>query len=155
WTPNATGIAAVGDIGTKAVAGTTAPDFFRVTRTALADHDSVTNSATTGGGGPGGGGGGAGPALASVTPKSGTRGSTVTLTMTLGGNPPPAAVLPRSAALGTITGTGVSRSGTTVTAQFTVPAGTSPGSVTVSVVFPGPPGTGDVTFSLVDGFTVL
>ena len=157
WTPNATGIAAVGDIGSKAVAGTAAPDFFRVTRTALADHDSVTNSATTGGGGPGGGGGVgvAGPALASVTPKSGTRGTTVTLTMTLGGNPPPAAVLPRSAALGTITGTGVSRSGTTVTAQFTIPAGTSPGSVTVSVVFPGPPGMGDVTFSLVDGFTVL
>ena len=151
WTTNATGIAAVGDVGNKTVAGTAAPDFFRVTRTALADHDSVTNSATTGGGG----GGGAGPALASVAPSSGTRGTTVTLTMTLGGNPPPATVLPRSAALGTIAGTGVSRSGTTVTAQFAVPAGASPGAVTVSVVFPGPAGMADVTFSLVNGFSVL
>jgi hypothetical protein len=152
WTTNATGLAAVGNVGTKAIPAVAALDFFRVSQTALADHDSVTNSATNGGGG---GPGGGGPALAAVSPSSGSRGITVTLTLTLGGMAPPAAINPSSAALGSLAGTNLSRNGATVTARFAIPANATPGTVTVSVVFPGPPGMGDVTFSLANGFTIL
>lgn len=149
WTPKADGIAAVGSVGRKALAAAANQDFFRITQTALANHDSVTNSTTNGGGG------GGGPALAAVTPNSGTRGTTVTLTLTLGGMAPPTAVSPASAALGTIAGTNLARSGGSVTARFVIPASATPGAVTVSVVFPGSPGMGNVTFSLPNGFTIL
>ncbi len=152
WKTNATGIAAAGNLGSIVTAAAENFDFFRVTQTALADHDSVTNSATNGGG-PGGGGGGT--ALAGVAPSSGSRGSTVTLSLTLGGMTPPAGINPSSAALGTIAGSNLLRSGATVKARFVIPANVTPGPVTVSVVFPGPPGMGDVTFSLANGFTIL
>lgn len=151
WTTNVTGVAAVGNVGSSPASASTNLNFFRVRQTALASYDSVTNSTTTGGGG----GGGGGPVLAGVTPNSASHGTTVTLTMTLGGMAPPTAVNPTSATLGTIAGTSVSRSGGTVTAQFTIPANAAPGAVTVSVVFPGPPGMGDVTFTLANGFTIL
>ena len=96
-----------------------------------------------------------GPALAEVNPDRGNRGITVTLMMTLGGMAPPTDVNPRSATLGITSGTHLTRNGATVTALFAIPADAAPGAVTVSVVFPGPPGMGDVTFSLVNGFTIL
>lgn len=148
WRTNTTGVAAVGNVGCQVAATVSNPDFFRVTQTALASYDSVTNSTN-----PGGGGGG--PALTNVTPNSGARGTTVTLTMTLGGMAPPAGINPNSALLGAITGTNISRNGTTVTARFAIPANVTPGAVTVSVVFPGPPGMGNVTFTLANGFTIL
>ena len=149
WKTNAAGIAAVGSLGSSVAVANASLDFFRVTRTALAAFDSVTN-VTTGGGGTGGG-----ATLASVAPNSGSRGSAVTLTMTLAGMAPPAAVNPTSASLGGIAGTNLTRTGTTVTARFVIPANANPGPVTVSVVFPGPPGMGTVTFSLVNGFNLL
>lgn len=150
WTTNATGVAAVGNVGNQTIAASGNLGFFRVIQTALAAHDSVTNSTTNGGGT-----GGAGAALASVTPGTGARGTTVTLTMTLGGMAPPANVNPTSASVGTVAGTNLARNGSAVTATFTIPANATPGAVTVSVVFPGPPGMGNVTFSLPNGFTVL
>jgi hypothetical protein len=149
WTVAASDVAVVGRQGTQILAATNGTDFFRVARTATADHDSVTNSTASGGGG------GGGPVLASVTPASGTRGSTLTLTMILGGTAPPNEVSPASAALGDLAGTNLTRSGTTVTARFTIPANATTGEVTVGVVFPGPPGMGNVSFSLVNGFTIL
>jgi len=74
--------------------------------------------------------------------------------MGLGTMAPPTAVHPTSATLGTNKGTNVSRSGSNVTATFSIPSTATPGAVNVSVVFPGPPGMGDVTFSLANGFTI-
>lgn len=124
-------------------------EFYRVTRTSVADYDS-----TGGGGGTGGPGGGGGPALASVLPMQGNRGTTVTLSMTIAGMAPPANISPTSASLGGIVGTTLVRNGAVVTARFAIPANAIVGPVTVSVVFPGPPGMGLVTFSLVNGFTI-
>jgi len=149
WTTNATPVTAIGNRGTQASASITPLSFYRITRTGLADHDSVTNSATTGGN-PGGG-----PLLASVTPSSGARGSVVNVTLRLGGMAPPANVLPTSATLGTLSGTNISRNGTTVTAEFVIPSTAVPGVVSVSLVFPGPAGMGPVTFSLANGFSIL
>lgn len=124
--------------------------FFRVTRTALAAYDS-TGGGNTGGGG---GGGGAGQPLTAVNPTVGDRGTTITVTFSLGGMTPPANIAPSSATLGTIVGTSIVRNGNNVSARFVLPANTVPGAVTASVIFPGPPGMGNVTFSLANGFTV-
>lgn len=152
WTTNTTGIEAVGNLGTLTHSALAPAEFFRVSRTALATFDSVTNSSTTGGGGGGGGMGGA--TLSKVDPTSGTAGTTVNLTMTLGGMAPPTNVNPSSATLGTIPGSNVVRSGSTVTATFVIPANQTAGAVTVTVVFPGPAGMGNVSFSLANGFTI-
>ena len=151
WSPLANGIAAVGNqasVGAGSIGSPGDRRFYRVTATAVADYDPATGSTTSGGGSN------QGPALASISPASGTRGSTVTVTFTLGQNPPPVAVNPTSALLGTLTGTNLKRADNTVTASFVIPSTATPGTVTASVVFPGPPGTGDVTFSLVDGFRI-
>lgn len=155
WTTQTTDVTPSGNKAEAATALSESAKFFRVSQTALASYDSVTNSSTStgGGGGPGGGGGG-NPTLSSVTPSSGNRGTLITLMMGLGTMAPPAAVHPTSATLGTISGTNVSRSGSTVTATFSIPNNATPGTVNVSVVFPGPPGMGDVTFSLANGFTI-
>jgi len=125
-------------------------EFFRVTRTALTAYDS------TGGGNTGGGGGGGGTTqpLTAVSPAAGDRGTTVTVTFTLGGTPPPGPVNPTSATLGTISGTQILRSGNSVSARFVLPANAAIGPVTAAVVFPGPPGTGNVTFNLANGFMI-
>ncbi len=153
WEPAYSDVTSTGNQVTRTTSITETRSFFRLARTALADHDSVTNSTTGGGGNPGGGGGG--PPLTSVTPNTGTRGATLTLTMVLGGMAPPTNVSPTSATVGTIVGSNLSRSGTSVTATFVIPANATPGAVTVSVVFPGPPGMGNVTFTLANGFTIL
>ena len=123
--------------------------FFRLAQTGLADYDSVTNNANQGGGNPPGG-----PVLTSVTPNTGVRGTIVVLTMVLGGMAPPANVSPTSATVGSIVGSNLSRNGTSVTSSFVIPANATPGAVTVSVVFPGPPGMGNVTFAIANGFTI-
>ena len=122
--------------------------FYRVARTALATYDPV--SGTTGGGGNG---------ILSVSPTSGNRGTTFTLTINLDPavNPPPANAPINSVTVGTITGTGnVHVSLTQVTSSITIPAGAVIGAKTVTVVFPGPPGnpTATVTYTLTNGFTI-
>ncbi len=156
WSNAQADIAAVKDQGTLRTATPGDAGFFRVRTTALAAFDPATGTATDGGGGGGGGGGmpPGGPALTSVAPNTGARGTTVSLTMILGGVAPPATLAPTSALLGTIAGTQLQRNGTTVTALFTIPANAPSGSQTVSVTFPGPPGQGAVTFSLANAVTI-
>ncbi len=154
WSAATTGVAAVGNTAGTNVAAADLAGFFRVNQTALASYDSVTNSSgnTGGGGGPGGGGGN--PTLDHLTPNAGARGSTVVVTFALGAMAPPAAIQPTSASLGTLVGKKLSRSGSNVTATFDIPPTAAAGVVTASVVFPGPPGMGNVTFTLVNGFTI-
>ena len=157
WSSTGSLVTASGNVGTTNVAAASLGDrrFYRVSAVTLADYDPATGTANSGGTGGGGGGGGTqGPPLASISPISGNRGSSITVTMTLGQNPPPAAINPSSAALGTIAGSSVKRSGNTVTATFTIPSNASIGAVTASVTFPGPPGSGDVSFALQNGFTI-
>jgi len=154
WTTNATGVAVSGNRGVTTGAATDPDRLFRVRRTALAAYDPATGTATGGGGNGGGGNGGGGPALASVSPVSAVRGATVTVTFTLGQNPPPAGLAPSSVLLGTLAGSNLRRTGTTtVTASFAIPSTAAVGTVNAAVVFPGPPGMGDVTFSLPAAFT--
>ena len=156
WSNAQADIAAVKDQGTLRTATPGDTGFFRIRTTALAAFDPATGTATGGGGGGGGGGGmpPGGPALTSVSPNTGARGTTVSLTMILGGVAPPATLAPTSALLGTIAGTQLQRNGTTVTARFTIPANAPSGPQTVSVTFPGPPGQGPVTFSLANAVTI-
>lgn len=152
WSNAQADIAAVKDQGTLRTAMPGDAGFFRVRTTTLAAFDPATGTATGGGGG--GGTPPGGPALTSVSPNTGARGTTVSLTMILGGVAPPATLAPTSALLGTIAGTQLQRNGTTVTARFAIPANAPSGPQTVSVTFPGPPGQGAVTFSLANGFTI-
>lgn len=128
-------------------------EFYRVSLDSLSDYDSKGSAGT---GGPGGGGGGGGTIL-SVSLAAGARGTTFMLTMTLPNTAPPAMAPIMSVRVGTIVGTGsVHVSQTRVTSTITIPAGASPGTQTVTVVFPGPPqnpGTTE-TFTLSNGFTI-
>jgi len=126
--------------------------FYRVTRTALASYDTGSSSGT-------GGTGGSSQGVSSVSPTSGNRNATASLTITLnsGANPPPppnsvqptGATLTKSGAT-TISAASYSRNTSTgvVTASFTIPSSASPGAYTVNVTF------GPNTWSLTNGFTV-
>lgn len=93
--------------------------------------------------------------ITSVSPSSGSRGTTVTLTVTLGTNPPapPATAPPSSASLtgpATLTPTSTTRDSSTgvVTLQVTIPAGATTGAYDVNVLF------GTNTWTKTSGFTV-
>ena len=97
--------------------------------------------------------------ISSVSPSSGTHGTTATLTVVLNSGyalaPPPVAVQPTAATLTlggatTIAATSYTRNTTTgvVTLGFALPAGATLGAYTVSVAF------GPNTWSLTNGFTV-
>jgi len=150
WSTLTANVIPTGNLIAQTTSVTGKQSFFRLAQTGLADYDSVTNNANQGGGNPPGG-----PALTSVTPNTGVRGTTVVLTIVLGGMAPPANVSPTSATVGSIVGSNLSRNGTSVTSSFVIPANATPGAVTVSVVFPGPPGMGNVTFAIANGFTIL
>jgi hypothetical protein len=99
--------------------------------------------------------------IVGVSPTSGARGSTFTLTVNLDAaatpSPPPQTAPVNAITVGTIAGTNrVHVSQTQVTAQFTIPAGAATGAQTVTVTFPGPPETptDTVTYTLTNGFTV-
>ena len=149
WTPIAESTVAGGDTAVVTVASAGDVAAFRVRLNAVAAHDAVDGT-----GNNNGGGGLTGPALASVAPGTGTRGTSVRVTFTLGGMAPPANLQPTSASLGSLVGTALTRSGTQVSATFNIPANATPGPVNAAVVFPGPPGMGNVTFSLANGFTI-
>lgn len=151
WTPVADVSLPAGGIVSSTLGSSSDAASFRVVLTSVAAHDAV-DAAT--GGNTGGGGGVAGPPLASVTPNSGLRGTQVTVVFVLGGTAPPANLQPTSASLGAIPGTSITRNGAQVTATFNLPANATPGPVTATVVFPGPPGAGNVAFTLANGFTV-
>lgn len=113
--------------------------FYKISRTALATYD----GGTTGGGGT----------TATAPGGSATRGTTVTVTITITAPPnlPPwtsatANPQPSSVVLaGTITGTGITRpSQSTVQATFVIPAGAPTGAQSIVVTFPGMAGNGPV-----------
>ena len=124
-------------------AGSNTKRFYKVTRTALATFDANGFNYTQGGGGG-----------ASVAPGgSATRGTTVTVTITLPTTPPlpPAGIVPTSITLaGTIVGTAITRpTQATAVATFTIPAGAPTGAQSIVVVFtPGP------TYTMTGAFTI-
>jgi hypothetical protein len=153
WSSLASPVAVQGVQGTLTTPATHPQGFFRVRQTGVATYDPATGTPTGGGGGNGGGP--VGPPLTSVSPVSGVRGSTVTVTFNLGGNPPPAGLTPTAVTLGTVSGTAIRRTGTTVVnASFALPAAAAPGALDATVVFPGPPGMGEVRFALAGAFTL-
>ncbi len=150
WTTNSTTVAAVQNAASYTNNSPDSYRFYRVARTALAAYDAAGSTTTSGGGGNG---------IVSVSPTSGNRGTTFTLTINLDSavNPPPQNAPINSVTVGTITGTGnVHVSQTQLTSSITIPANATTGAQTVTVVFPGPPGnpTATVTYTLTGGFTI-
>jgi hypothetical protein len=150
WTSLASNIVATNVTAQLSTNSSAAFAFFRVARTALANYDAITN-------GTGGTGGG----IVSVSPTSGARGTTFTLTINIdpatNPAPPPQNAPINSVTVGAIVGgsnTHVSQ--TQVTSSITIPAGAATGPQTVTVVFPGPPGNpgATVTYTLANGFTI-
>ena len=99
--------------------------------------------------------------ILSVSPTSGNRSTTFTLTINLDPNanpaPPPSQAPINSVTVGSITGTSnVHVSQTQATSSITIPANATTGTQTVTVVFPGPPDnpTATVTYTIANGFTV-
>jgi hypothetical protein len=120
--------------------------FYRVGRTSVASFDSAGTTFIGGG-------------ISSVSPVSGARGTTFTLTINLDPdfNPPPASAPINSITVGPITGTSNTHvSQTQVTGNITIPVNAATGPQTVAVVFPGPPNnpTATVTNTLANGFTI-
>ncbi len=151
WTDAATNVAGAGTSTGWTDTSGEPRRFYRVSRTALANYDS------TGNGGTGTGGGGTGVGIVSVSPVSGTRGSTLTLTVNLDAavQPPlpPQNVPPATVSIGTLASTTRQHTAATVvTATFTIPANAAIGAQTVTVTFSTPNGTN--TYTLPGGFTV-
>src|SRR5262249_18512061 len=124
WSTNATGVAAVLDAGGYTNGSPENVKFFRVARTSLAPYDPVCGTASGGGGNNG---------ILSVTPTTGSRGTTFTLTINLDPsvNPPPQMAPVNSVTVGTITGANnVHASSTQVTSSITIPGGATPGPQT-------------------------
>ena len=127
WTTNSTTVSAVLNAASYTNNPTDNYRFYRVARTALAAYDGGGGSGTT-----------------TVAPGgSATRGTTVTVTITLPSNPPwPPANAPITSVTlaGSITGTSISDSTQgTVVATFTIPANASTGTQSVVVVFTSGP----------------
>lgn len=151
WSTNATGIAAIRNAGSYTGASSNTLKIFRVARTALANYDPATNSTTIGGG----------TGILSVSPTSGTHGTTVTLTINLDPAvqpaPPPQQAPVNSVSVGTIAGNTLTHvSQTQVRATIPIPSNAATGPQTVTVIFPGPPDnpTATVTYTLANGFTI-
>jgi hypothetical protein len=121
--------------------------FYRVSRTALAAHDTVGGTAGTGGTG-------AAPTIGTVNPNTGTEGTTVSVSFTLSGAMlPPAAATPTAVTIGAVSGSSVAYDGTAVTASFTLPAGTT-GAQNVSITFPAPAGQPALVITAAGGFMI-
>ena len=127
WTTNSTTVAAVLNAASYTNNSTDNYRFYRVAQTALATYDAVSSSSGTSGSNtvaPGG---------------TATRGTTVTVTITLPSTPPwPPANAPITSVTlaGSIAGTSISDSTQgTVIATFTIPSNASTGTQSVVVVF--------------------
>jgi hypothetical protein len=145
WTTNTTNVSAVLDSASYTVNASDANRFYRVAQTGLANYDPVILTNDNGGGGSG---------TSSVAPGgSAARGSTVTVTITLPGNPPnPPANAPITSITlaGTISGTNISDATQgTVIATFTIPADAPTGAQNIVVTFSVGP-----TYTLTGGFTI-
>ncbi len=98
--------------------------------------------------------------VSSVSPNSAPQGDTnllVTFDLAATTPPtPPGDVNPSSAAIGTLQGSSLSRSGWQVTARFNIPSNETEGLKIVQVVFPAPPEIGGtIILQKADAFTVL
>ena len=94
-----------------------------------------------------------------MTPESGLAGKRLTVTVTLNGNAqpplPPMQIRPSVVMIGEMNLTGLSRtSRTSIRGSLRIPANAAKGKKDVTVVFPGPPGRGDVSFAGSDLFEV-
>jgi len=153
WTSVQSNIVSTGIVAraTEAGGASGSSRFYRVARTALANHYG-SGTTTNGGGGNG---------ILSVSPTSAARGATFTLTVNIDPAaqppPPPQNAPVNSVTIGALAGVNrVHVSRTQVTASFTIPGGAATGPQTVTVVFPGPPGNPNqtVTYTLPNGFTI-
>ncbi len=151
WSALATNVSPNENVGGYTNTTSATKQFYRVARTAVASYDPVTGTSS----GSGGNG------ILSVSPTSGSRGTSVTLTINLDSTytpaPPPQAAPINSVTVGTITGTSNTHvSQTQVTSKITIPSNATTGAQTVSVVFPGPPNNPSqtVTYTLANGFTI-
>jgi len=152
WNVSATGVTPNEISAGVTNAYTAGSQFFRVVRTAVAAYQGA-GTTTFGTSGSGGGG-------ATVNAPGGTvtRGTTVTVSITLPSNPPaPPANAPITSATlaGTINGTNLSDATSgTVLATFTIPANAPTGAQTLVITFQNP-GTGPTpTFTLTGGLTI-
>ncbi len=93
------------------------------------------------------------PTIQSVSPSTATTGDTLTVTITIQGDIPPADARPNSVKIGTVVGTNITWNGTVVTAAFTIPASEAAGTKDVAVEFPAPGQS--VTVTKTGGFQVL
>jgi len=156
WTTNSTNVAAVQNTGAFTNTSTNSQRFYRVVRTALASYDPVTGTSSGGGSG----------AIITMSPATGSRGSSFTVTATLSASatPPVPAMSGAPVAtftVGTISVTGASytyNSGPetgTVTGTLTIPAGATTGSQTVTITFSPPPGqTQGPSYTQTAAFTI-
>jgi hypothetical protein len=99
--------------------------------------------------------------ILSVVPNSAAPGTTNTITINLNPgaqpSPPPQNAPVNSVTVGSIAGTSLDHvSQTEVQAIIIIPSGAAPGTLTVTVVFPGPPSdpTNVVTYTLTNGFMI-
>ncbi len=133
--------------------------FYRIRLNGLAAYDDTEFGGGNGGNNNGGGGAG-GAGVVSVTPSSGAKGSSVTLTIVMDANaqpplPPQNAPTP-AVRIGSSALTAVSRTGAaTLQATWNIPSGMAPGAYNVEVEFAAPPGmTQTLVYALENGFTV-
>ncbi len=152
WSVLASNVSPNENVGGYSNTASATKQFYRVARTSVASFDPVTGS--SGSGGSSGG-------ILSVSPTSGSVGTTVTLTINLDPNyipaPPPQTAPINRVTVGSITGTNNAHvSQTQVTSKIIIPSNSATNSQTVFVVFPGPPGnpTQTVTYTLAGGFTI-
>ena len=94
-----------------------------------------------------------------MSPGSGFEGKRLTVTVTLNGNAqpplPPMQIRPLRVSIGEMDLTGLSRtSRTSIRGTLRIPAIAAKGKKDVTVVFPGPPGRGDISFAGSDLFEV-
>jgi hypothetical protein len=149
WTVLGTGVAPNQILGGYTNVTALDKQFYRVGRTSVANFDSAGTTLFNDGG----------YGIVSLSPTSGNRGTTNTLTINLDStvNPPPAMAPINSVTVGAITGTSnVHVSQMQVTSSIALPANANTGPQTVSVVFPGPPDNPSqtVTYTLTNSFTI-
>jgi hypothetical protein len=154
WITNASSLAAVRNSGSYTSTNTESGKFFRVARTALASYDPVSSTTTNSGG----------TGTITMTPASGTHGTTFSVTATISSSATPP-VPPQSGApvqtftVGTISVTGASYTYSggqgIVTGTLSIPGGATTGSQTVTITFAPPPGQQNgPTYTQAGGFTI-
>ncbi|HVV01556.1 MAG TPA: YHYH protein [Verrucomicrobiae bacterium] len=152
WEVAATNIAPSKNVGGFSDSSSSAgKKFYRVLRTSLAVYDAGTNQASSGGG------------VITMSPASGARGTTITITATLSSSAspplPPSGAPVQSFVVGTLTVSGAAYTTSSgqgvVTGSLTIPAGAATGQQTVTISFQPPPGQQQgPSYSQANAFTI-